>query len=76
MRLALDVLVYTGVVSVFVLKVVVLKDASTITPWEFVWLVYLVGAIWKQVCGHMVGDVIFRPGTPSGTLFATRTKYP
>ena len=50
MRLALDVLVYMGVVAVFVLKVVVLKDVSTITPWEFLWLVYIVGAIWKQVC--------------------------
>lgn len=49
MRLALDVLVYMGVVSVFVLKVLVLKDISTITPWELLWLVYLVGAIWKQV---------------------------
>lgn len=52
MRLALDVLVYIGVVTVFVLKVVVLKDASTLTPWEFLWLVYIVGAIWKQVCGR------------------------
>lgn len=50
MRLALDVLVYMGVVAVFVLKVVVLKDARTITPWEFLWLVYIVGAILKQVC--------------------------
>lgn len=49
MRLALDVLVYMGVVTVFVLKVVVLQDASTITAWEFLWLVYIVGAIWKQV---------------------------
>lgn len=52
MRLALDVLVYMGVVTVFVLKVVVLKDASTITPWEVLWLVYIVGAIWKQVRGR------------------------
>ncbi|CAM9198081.1 unnamed protein product [Ectocarpus sp. 12 AP-2014] len=49
MRLALDVLVYTGVVSVFVLKVVVLRDVGRITAWDVLWLVYLVGAIWKQV---------------------------
>ncbi|CAM9347034.1 unnamed protein product [Ectocarpus sp. 4 AP-2014] len=49
MRLALDVLVYTGVVSVFVLKVVVLKDVGRITAWDVLWLVYLVGAIWKQM---------------------------
>lgn len=49
LRLALDVLVYFGVVVVFVLKVVVLRDAHTITPWEWLWVVYLVGAMWKQV---------------------------
>ncbi|CAM9180402.1 unnamed protein product [Ectocarpus fasciculatus] len=49
MRLALDVLVYTGVVSVFVLKVVVLRDVGRITAWDVLWLVYLIGAIWKQV---------------------------
>lgn len=50
MRLALDVLVYIGVVSVFVLKIVVVKDAGRLSPWDFLWMVYLVGAIWKQVC--------------------------
>ncbi|CAM9525154.1 unnamed protein product, partial [Hapterophycus canaliculatus] len=49
MRLALDVLVYIGVVSVFVLKMLVLKNAGRLSPWDFLWMVYLVGAIWKQV---------------------------
>lgn len=49
MRLALDVIVYMGVISVFVTKVVVLQDAGNITPWEVLWLVYLLGAIWQQV---------------------------
>ncbi|CAM9561668.1 unnamed protein product, partial [Scytosiphon promiscuus] len=49
MRLALDVLVYVGVVSVFVLKMLVLKDAGRLSPWDVLWMVYLVGAIWKQV---------------------------
>lgn len=49
MRLALDVLVYTCVVCVFVLKVVVLRDVGRITTWDVLWAVYLVGAIWKQV---------------------------
>lgn len=49
MRLALDVLVYIGVIAVFVLKMLVLRDVSTIKPWEVLWLVYLVGAIWQQV---------------------------
>lgn len=49
MRLTLDVLVYMGVIAVFVTKVVVLQDAGVITPWEFLWLGYLVGAISQQV---------------------------
>lgn len=51
MRLALDVIVYFGVIAVFVTKVMVLKEAGTITPWELLWLGYLVGAVWQQVGG-------------------------
>lgn len=49
MRLALDVLVYVGVIAVFVLKVVVLEDAGVVSTWEVIWLCYLLGAIWQQV---------------------------
>lgn len=59
MRLALDVLVYMGVVSVFVLKMLVLKDAGRISPWDIVWMVYLVGAIWKQVCLRKTWSLTF-----------------
>lgn len=54
MRLTLDVLVYMGVIAVFVTKVVVLQDAGVITPWEFLWLGYLVGAISQQVIGGCI----------------------
>ena len=54
MRLTLDVLVYMGVIAVFVTKVVVLQDAGVITPWEFLWLGYLIGAISQQVIGGCV----------------------
>lgn len=49
MRLALDVVVYFGVITVFVTKVMVLKEAGTVTPWEFLWLGYLLGAVGQQV---------------------------
>ena len=48
-RLALDVMVYSGVITVFVLKVVVIKDAGVLTPWELLWLIYVIGAIGQQV---------------------------
>lgn len=49
MRLALDVMVYMGIMALFVVKVVVIKDAGVLTPWEFLWLIYVVGAVWQQV---------------------------
>lgn len=57
MRLALDVIVYFGVIAVFVTKVMVLEEAGTITPWELLWLVYLLGAVWQQVGGCVCAHV-------------------
>lgn len=56
MRLALDVIVYFGVIAVFVTKVMVLEEAGTITPWELLWLGYLLGAVWQQVGGCVCVD--------------------
>lgn len=53
MRLALDVIVYAGVIAVFVSKVVVLLSPGTVTPWELLWFGYLFGAIWQQVCWRL-----------------------
>lgn len=56
MRLMLDVLVYVGIIAVFVTKVVVLYNPGIMTFWEVLWIVYLLGTVWQQVMRRVCGS--------------------